>query len=136
MVPVSGTIMNRKVVDVLSGGPLNYPVRPSKRASSGASLAPACTSEVSARANLAHDLVPGPAFVRRLLSGLAQHGIAPTGAMASQPRRVATTSPSRNTVMSPSTETLSTMSAVCERVVAAAVRAPSCWLPELVTMAP
>ena len=38
--------------------------------------------------------------------------------------------------MSPSTDTLRTTNAVSERVLAAAVRAPSCWLSALLTMAP
>ena len=52
------------------------------------------------------------------------------------PRRVAVISPVRKTVMSPSSETLSATSAVSESVLAADVRAPSCWLSELVTIAP
>ncbi|MBI2706027.1 MAG: hypothetical protein HYX32_12170 [Actinobacteria bacterium] len=41
-----------------------------------------------------------------------------------------------NTVMSPSTETFNTTSAVSDKVFAAAVRAPSFWLSALATMAP
>ncbi len=44
--------------------------------------------------------------------------------------------PSRKIVMSPSTETFSTTRAVRDSVRAAAVRAPSCSLSALVTMAP
>jgi hypothetical protein len=51
-------------------------------------------------------------------------------------RRVPTTVPLRNTVISPSCDTLSTASAMEESVRAAAVRAPSCWLSALATMAP
>ena len=51
------------------------------------------------------------------------------------PSSVVIALPSRKIVMSPSADTLSTTSAVSDRVRAAAVRAPSYWLSELATTA-
>ena len=72
--------------------------------------------------------------ITALVARLPLHAVAGSSAQRSSPppSNVVITAPSWKTVMSPSSEILSTMSAVCDRLFAAAVRAPSCWLSELV----